>query len=94
MEHWIDIASKFGIPAVALGLIAWKGWPFVVEQVKQAQASHRQLEEKLTALSDKFADTIRGRDVMMAEIQERNLKALEGLAAKIDGSKPVRAKRK
>lgn len=94
MEQWIEIAKEFGVLAVILGLIAWKGWPLFVKQLEQAQASHRHLEEKLTGLSEKFADTIRARDVIMAEIQERNLKALEGLSAKITGSKIVREKRK
>lgn len=94
MEEWIKIASQFGIPAAALFLLVWKGWPFFVEQVRQMQASNRALEDKLTGLSDKFADTIRARDVMMAEIQERNLKALEGLASKIDGSNSVKTRRK
>lgn len=92
MEEWIKVAGQLGVPVALLALLIWKGWPFFQEQVKEAQASHRNLEEKLVALSDKFAETMRGRDVMMAEIQERNLKALENLAAKIDGAKTVRAK--
>ena len=91
MEQWIEIAGKFGIPVVMLGMLGYfllkHVWPFVTRQIEAAQA-----ERKIEV--DKFVETIRARDVMMAEIQERNLKALEGLASKIDGKKFAKVKRR
>jgi hypothetical protein len=82
MEQWIDIAGKFGIPVALLLLAGWflakKVWPFVVEQIKEAQ-TQRQAE------TAKFVETIRTRDVLMAESQRENLKALEAMTVEIRG---------
>lgn len=99
---WVEIASKLGIPVGLLILIGWGFvkylWPFYTRQVESDKADRKADLE--AARSDrkeevaKFVETIRARDVLMADIQERNLKALEALTAKIEGSKTVRARRK
>lgn len=82
MEQWIDVASKFGIPVVMLGLLAYflamRVWPFVTSQIEDAKAQ-RKIEV------EKFVDTIRSRDVLMAESQRENLKALEAMTIEIRG---------
>ena len=80
MEQWIKIAGQFGIPVALLALLAYfllkHVWPFVTKQIEAAQA-----ERKIEV--DKFVETIRARDVLMAETQRETVKALESMTAEI-----------
>jgi len=82
MEQWIDVASKFGIPvAMLIGLayfVVRHVWPFVTKQIEDAQ-SQRKTE------IEKFVETIRSRDILMAEGQREHLKALEAMTMEIRG---------
>jgi hypothetical protein len=93
MPEWIDATSKFGIPVGVLILIGWVFvkyiWPFYTKQVEAGNADRRADME--AARSDrkeevsKFVETIRARDVLLADITERNLKALDGIMNELRG---------
>lgn len=82
MEQWTDIAGRFGIPVVIIAAVGWflykKVWPFVTEQITEAQAQ-RKLEV------ERFVETIRARDTLMGEMQREHLKALTTMAAEFTG---------
>lgn len=76
MEEWLKIAGQFGVPVALLVLLVWKGWPFVVKQIEDAKADRK-------AEAEKFVETIRARDILMAETQRQTVKALESMTAEI-----------
>jgi len=88
-EQWVKIAGQFGLPVALLILIGWflvrKAWPFLTEQLKDAQAQRKIEIEKFIAQSEKFIETIRGRDILIAESQREHLKALNLLAEEVRG---------
>jgi hypothetical protein len=93
MPEWIDATSKFGIPVGLLILIGWIFvkfiWPFYTKQVEASNADRRADMEAARADRkeevSKFVDTIRARDVLLADITERNLKALDGIMIELRG---------
>lgn len=80
MEQWIDVAGKFGIPVVMLALLAYflarHVWPFVTSQIEDAKVQRK-------AEVEKFVETIRMRDVLMAETQRETMRALNEMTAEI-----------
>lgn len=81
MENtWVDIASKFGLPVALLvgvlygvyQLLIKRVWPFVERQIEEAQA-HSKLQ------TDRFVESLRARDNLMAEGHRENIKALEAM---------------
>jgi hypothetical protein len=82
MDQWIDVASKFGLPVMMLLGAAYfllkHVWPFVTRQIEEA---HAQRKEEIA----KFVETIRARDVLMAEDRRQHLKALETLTNELRG---------
>jgi hypothetical protein len=82
MEQWAKIAGQFGIPIIILGALSWflykRVWPFIVDQIKEAQAL-RKLEV------ERFVETIRNRDIMMGEMQREHTKSLDAIVAEIRG---------
>jgi len=80
--HWIDIASKFGIPLALLLALGWflakTVWPFVTKQIEQAQADRK------TEI-DKFDNTIKTRDALMVQQWREHLHALDAMTEQIRG---------
>jgi hypothetical protein len=80
MDQWIDFGKNFGIPLLMLGGLAYflvkYVWPFVTDQIKEAQVARKQEIEK-------FVETIRLRDVQAHVIQEKHLKALEAMTREL-----------
>ena len=89
MDKWTVIAGQFGIPVAMLILIGWflvrKAWPFLTEQLKEAQAQRKLETEKFIAQSEKFIETIRARDVLIAESQREHLKAFHLMTEEFRG---------
>jgi hypothetical protein len=91
MEQWIDIAGKFGIPVALLMLLGYfllkHVWPFVTKQIEDAKSERKaDMEAAKSERKEeigKFMDTLRARDVMIAEISQRHVKALESLTIEI-----------
>jgi hypothetical protein len=96
---WVKIAAQFGIPVVLLALAIYlavkfvdkKLWPLLVKQIEDAKAERRADLEHAKAERAAFIETIRTRDVILAELTERHGKAFElitfelkGLHTKID----------
>jgi len=79
LDKWIVIAGQFGLPVAMLVLIGWflvrKAWPFLTKQLEEAQLQRKAEIEKFIAQSEKFIETIRGRDILIAESQREHLKA-------------------
>lgn len=95
---WIEFAKVYGplgFIALALGsFLYFKVWPIFTGRLEKAEKREEESAKRFEDQGKLFAEVIRSRDVMMAEIQERNLKALEGLAVKIGKPKLVKPKRK
>ena len=79
MDKWILIAGQFGLPVAILVLIGWflvrKAWPFLTKQLEDAQAQRKEEIQKFISQSEKFIETIRARDILIAESQREHLKA-------------------
>ena len=89
MDQWIKVAQTFGIAGAGLAMLAWfvarKIWPFIIRQIEDAQSRSKALDEKFVMIADKFTDSIRARDVLMAETQRENIRALEAVTIEIRG---------
>ena len=92
-NSWISIAKIYGplgLIVLALASFLYKTiWPFVVKQIEDSKADRKvELETAKAERKEeiaKFVETIRARDVLMADIQERHVKAIEAIAVEIRG---------
>lgn len=98
MDQWIAEAIKLGIAGLVIAGAgyAWvkQIWPMIQERLKKADEERADNTKRMDEQAKLFAEVIRARDVMMAEIQERNLNALETMAMKLDMPKTVKTRRK
>lgn len=89
MNEWIKLAQTFGIAVAGLVMLAWfvakRIWPFIVRQIEDAQTRSKTLDDKFVMVADRFTDSIRARDVLMAETQRENIRALEAVTLEIRG---------
>jgi hypothetical protein len=80
IDQWVELFSKFGLPVVGLGgaayFLARHVWPFIKGQIEEAQAARK-------AEIDKFVDTIRQYNVLLAESQRENLRALDAITKEL-----------
>jgi Na+-translocating ferredoxin:NAD+ oxidoreductase RnfG subunit len=76
MNDWIEFGKNFGVTLLMLAALAYflmrHVWPFVTKQIEEA---HAQRKEEIA----KFVDTIRARDVLMAEDRREHIRALEAM---------------
>lgn len=61
MTEWLPVFKDLGFPLAFVLLVAWKVWPFIVDQVNRAQAERREL-------SAEFLKSLERRDAGFAEI--------------------------
>jgi hypothetical protein len=82
MDQWIDIAKNYGLPGLIIGALGafgyFRGWPFLVKMIEEAQAQ-RKIE------IEKFDNTIRTRDALLVQQWQEHLKALDSITGEVRG---------
>jgi hypothetical protein len=87
MDKWVDAASQLGVPALMFLLLAYfiykSVWPFITDQIKDAQAQRKAEAEQRKQQEDRFIESLRLLNTSFSDTQKRNAKAIEALTEQI-----------